>query len=126
MKKLCFVLALTMLVTCFAGCGFLKKETEVVAYIDETLSEDEARSLATQINMIENVAGVVFVSREEALEDFLASHEDETFQNISAEDLRHRFCITLADKSKAEETVKQIEEISGIADVQSVGDLLPH
>ena len=118
MKKLGLVLAIVLLATCFAGCGFLKRETQVIAYIDETLPEAEARSLSAQINTIENVTEVVFVSREEALETFRETYKDEAFQSVTAEDLRHRFHITLADESKVEETIKAIEAIAGIAEAQ--------
>ena len=69
----------------------LNKTNEILVYIDSALPDAEARSVGTQINRIENVQNSVFVSREEALEDFVAEHqEDSAFSGVEATDLRHR------------------------------------
>ena len=49
----------------------LDKTNEIMVYIDETLSDAEARSVGTKINTIENVQQANFVSREEALKNFV-------------------------------------------------------
>ena len=87
----------------------LNKTNEIMAYVDSELSDAEARSVGTRINTIPNILEAKFVSREEALEKFIADHqEDEAFVGVEAEDLRHRFVITLEDNSLMEETVKQV------------------
>ena len=49
----------------------LNRTSEVLVYIDEKLPEAEARQITTEINRIENVWQATFVSREEALEEFI-------------------------------------------------------
>ena len=49
----------------------LEKDNEVLVYIDETYSEAEAKSVGSQINMITNVFNAKFVSREQALVEFI-------------------------------------------------------
>ena len=44
----------------------LQQENAIVAFVDETLEESEARALQTQIESTENVADCTFVSRTEA------------------------------------------------------------
>ena len=45
----------------------LNKTNEVLVFIDESLTEAEAKSVGTKINVIENVLQATFIPREEAL-----------------------------------------------------------
>ena len=102
----------------------LNKTNEILVYIDSELPDAEARSVGTQINRIENVQNAVFVSREEALEDFVADHQgDEAFSGVDAADLRHRYVVTLMDNSQMKETVKALEGISGVAKINAAYEL---
>ena len=102
----------------------LNKTNEILVYIDTELSDAEARSVGTQINRIENVQNAVFVSREEALEKFVADHqEDEAFSGVDASDLRHRYVVTLADNELMEQTVSTLEGISGVAKINAAFEL---
>ena len=51
--------------------GDLEKENEFLAYVDDSYSEEEARALQSQIEAVPNVSQVTFVSKEEALNQFL-------------------------------------------------------
>lgn len=102
----------------------LNQTNEVMAYIDSSLSEAEAKSIGTKINMIDNVLQSTFVPREEALERFVKDHnEDEAFSGLDASDLRHRFVITLEDNSRIKETTAQIESIPGVAKIRAEYEL---
>ena len=102
----------------------LNKTNEVLVYIDETLPEAEAKQVGTKINLVENVLQAVFVSREQALDDFVADHQDDTaFSGVEAQDLRHRFVVTLEDNARMEETVNQIQLIEGVANINAPYEL---
>ena len=102
----------------------LNRTNEILVYIDSELPDAEAKSVGTQINQIPNVLNSVFVSRDEALEDFVADHqEDEAFSGVEASDLRHRFVVTLVDNTLMEETVNSIEGISGVAKINAAYEL---
>ena len=102
----------------------LNKTNEIVAYVDIELSDAEARSVGTQLNKIENVQNAVFVSRETALEDFVAEHQgDAAFSGVEAEDLRHRYRITLMDNNQIEETAKLVRNTAGVADINASFEL---
>ncbi|MBR4863537.1 MAG: permease-like cell division protein FtsX [Oscillospiraceae bacterium] len=102
----------------------LNKTNEILVYIDAELPDADARSVGTQINRIENVQNSVFVSREEALEAFVAEHQgDSAFSGVEATDLRHRYVVTLMDNTKMAETVVDIEEISGVANISAAYEL---
>ena len=83
----------------------LNKTSEILVLIDSELSDAEARSIGTKINMLDNVLQSNFVSREEALEDFKEDHNgDSAFDGVIPEDLRHRFVVTLEDNTLMEQT----------------------
>ena len=96
----------------------LEQENEFLAYIDENLTEEEARALQTQIEQVPNVSSVTFVSREEAREDFLEEMDDSDVLDDLPEDvLRHRYSIHVVDIQQLQQTVEQVKEISGVAKV---------
>ncbi len=95
----------------------LNQTNEIMAYVDESLSEAEARSVGTKINMIENVLQADYISREEALQSFVEEHKDEesSFAGLDSSDLRHRFRVVLEDNRLIEETDDAIQAIPGVA-----------
>ena len=102
----------------------LNKTNEILVYVDSSLSDAEARSVGTRINKLDNVLNSRFVSREEALANFVADHEgDEAFTGVDASDLRHRFVVTLEDNTMIEQTGNQLKEVSGVADIRAEYEL---
>ena len=102
----------------------LNKTNEVLVYIDESLSDAEAKSVGTKLNGIANVHQIRFVSREEALTNFRADHqEDEAFDGVQAEDLRHRFVVVLEDNELMEQTDTEIKKIPGVAKTNAAYEL---
>ena len=94
----------------------LNQTSEILVYIDSDLSDAEARSIGTKINMLDNVLQATFVSREEALEDFIADHNgDSAFSGVQASDLRHRYVVSLEDNTKMEQTDAQLQQLPGVA-----------
>ena len=74
--------------------------------------------------MMDNVFKSTFISREEALEDFIADHEgDPAFSGVQAEDLRHRFVVSLEDNTMMRETDAQLRVIPGVADTSAAYEL---
>ena len=102
----------------------LNQTNEVLAYVDSGLTEAEAKSIGTKINMIDNVLQADFISREEALQKFIEDHqEDEAFSGVEAEDLHHRFRIILEDNVYIEETAAQIDALDGVVKVRAEYEL---
>ena len=94
----------------------LNQTNEILAYVDETLTEAEAKSIGTKINMIDNVLRADFIPREQALAKFIADHQDEeeSFSGLDATDLRHRFRVVLEDNHLIKETDEAIKAIPGV------------
>ena len=102
----------------------LNRTNEVVVYVDSELSDADAGSIGTKINIIENVLRAKPVTREEALEDFLADHQgDDAFAGVEASDLRFRYVVTLEDNRLMKETVAELEAIPGVAKISAPYEL---
>lgn len=102
----------------------LNQTSEILVYVDSSLTDAEAKSIGTKINMLDNVLKATFVSREEALQDFIADHEgDSAFSGVQAQDLRHRFVVSLEDNSLMQETDTQLKGIPGVAKTNAAYEL---
>ena len=102
----------------------LNQTSEILVLVDSELSDAEARSIGTKINTLDNILQSTFVSREEALEDFIDDHEgDSAFSGVQAEDLRHRFIVTLEDNTRMSETDAQLKQIPGVAKTDAAYEL---
>ena len=102
----------------------LNQTSEILVYIDADLSDAEARSIGTKINLLDNVLQATFVSREEALKDFIADHDgDSAFSGVQASDLRHRYVVTLEDNTKLKETDAQLKQLPGVAKTNAAYEL---
>ena len=102
----------------------LNKTNEVVAYVDEVLTDAEARSIGSQFTVIDNIYQAVYVTRDQALEKFVADHDgDQAFDGLDASYLRHRYEVTLKDNALMKDTVKQLEQIDGIIKVNAPYEL---
>ena len=102
----------------------LNRTNEVLVYIDEALPFAQAQTIETKIRQIDNVYQADLVSREEALEDFIADHGgDPAFSGVEAADLRHRVVVGLEDNSLMEQTVGEIQLIAGVAKINASYEL---
>ncbi len=122
----CITVACLLIVGSFASIMYnvnliverLDQTNQVIAYIDEELSEAEARSITTHINLIDNVLRTEFKTREEALADFIANNGgEEVFEGLEATTFRHRIVVVLEDNSQMRETVAVLREVPGVAEI---------
>ena len=97
----------------------LEDETEVVAFIDESLTEEEARAVEPLIEAVPNVSGADFMSRAEAMENFQEDYDEDLFDSLDETVFRHRYIIHLTDISLMEQTKPLIEAVDGVADVNA-------
>ena len=72
----------------------VESENEILAFIDDTYTEEQAKALQSKLEAVDNVASATFISREEAMETFISEHPDEEyFQDLDPNILRDRFAI---------------------------------
>ena len=96
----------------------LEKDNEVLVYIDETYSEAEAKSVGSQINMITNVFNAKFVSREQALVEFIEEQQDEElFAGLESSTFRDRYVISLVNNKMMRQTCEDLAKIEGVEDI---------
>ena len=97
----------------------MQSQNRVIAYVDEALSEDEARALESKVSAVKNIETCEFVTREEAMTSFESDYDADLFENIDSSVFRHRYVLSLADLSLMQETKADLEHIKGIADVRA-------
>ena len=102
----------------------LNKTSEILVYVDSAMSDAEARSIGTKINTLNNILKATYISREDALEDFVEDHEgDSAFSGVQAQDLRHRYVVVLEDNTRMKQTDNQLKQIPGVAKTSAAYEL---
>ncbi len=99
----------------------IQSETEVLVFVDERFSENEARAIKPQIDALSNVAESTFVTKDEALEEFSRNVDAEYSETISTlkgkNPLRDRYVVRLRSIEELDQTVTLLEETKGVARV---------
>ncbi|MBP1736702.1 MAG: Cell division protein FtsX [Oscillospiraceae bacterium] len=100
--------------------GLLEDKNEFLAYIDESLDDDVARGLQSDIEAVDNVRSVTFISRTEAKESYIADKEDSAlYEDLPDTVFRNRFSVQVDDIEQMETTIDQVEQVSGIVKVSA-------
>ena len=95
----------------------MESTNQMLAFVDESLTEEEARALEDDLLAVPNVLAVTFISNAQAAEEFRARYEDEElFQGLPDDNFRHRFAIELVDIGYMSETREAIEAVPGIGE----------
>ena len=102
----------------------LEAENQFTAYIEDTLTQDQARGLQDDIEAIPNVARAEFVTKEEAQEDFEADYEgNPLFEGLPSDVYRDRFHIYLDDISQLAQTEAAVGQVAGVAWTKSAPEI---
>ena len=102
----------------------VESENEILAFIDDTYTEEQAKALQSKLEAVDNVASATFISREEAMETFISEHPDEEyFQDLDPNILRDRFAIKVKDLRKQSETVEKIRNVEGVGGISAYAEL---
>jgi Cell division protein len=125
---ICVILACLLIMGSFALValnvnhiiGGLEDQVSLLCFVDEVWTEEEARSLETQLMAIDNVSSVTFVTRAEALEQYLSQLEySKLFDEVEPDILRDRYLVYLKDISIMADTQMQLKDVPGIARVNA-------
>lgn len=122
---ICITVACLVIINSFAlisynldiTVGEVQKELRIVVCIDESYTEAESKSVGSDINMLPNVANAEFVSRQQALDDFIGDSDASLFEGLEADAMRDQFIVTLVDNFLVAETKAELENINGVGDV---------
>lgn len=97
----------------------LEQDSEILAFVDEDLSTEEAESIGIRLEALDNIKSVEFVTREQALENWIGQYgedEQDMFSDLTPSVFRNRYKIYLEDISRMGESKREIEAVSGIAE----------
>lgn len=98
----------------------LEDENEMLAFVDENLTDEQAMALKSDLEAVHNVSSVVFVSRDSAFESFKASYNNTSlFDGLTSQILRHRYVVYLKDISLMAQTQEAVKNVPGIARVNA-------
>ena len=102
----------------------LNQTHTVMVYVDETLSDDEARSVGTDINMLQNIERAEYISREDAMEKYAQQHSDTgVFEGVDVETFRHRYQVFLTENRLLEQSKKDILNVPGVVKVRAAEEV---
>ena len=108
----------------------LEGKSEIVIYIDEQVSREDAQALKSKIKAIDNIKTADFVTKEQLFEDYLESLGEDAYVMEELRDdnpLRDSYQITMKDVSLHKETVDALEDLDDVAassSMQEVSDRL--
>ena len=97
----------------------LEADNAFLAFIDEELSVEEAKAIEQQLGQVENISNVTFVTREEAMDNFLKDKQESLFQDVPTEVFRHRYRINVEDLELMGGTVEEVEAVTGVVKVRA-------
>lgn len=98
----------------------LQQENAVLAFVDEALTEEEARALQPKLEGLTGVADCTFVSREEARDTYVEQYdEDDLYEDLEAEIFRHRYVIHMSDLELMAQLTAELEQVEGVAKIRA-------
>ncbi len=97
----------------------LEDQNEIVVFVDEKLSEDEAKNVCEAICKIDNVSSVDFVTREDAMESFMNKYDSSFREGIDETVFRHRCVVHLTDIALMAQSKADLEATPGVAKVNA-------
>lgn len=97
----------------------LEDQNQIVAFVDENYTKEEAMALETALEDLPNVADAAFISRDDAMVSFKEEYKDSTLllEDLESDVLRDRFVIYLEDIKLMKDTRDDLTSVEGIAEV---------
>ncbi len=99
---------------------------EIVVFVDESKDDEAVSEIGAKIRALDNVAEVIFISNEQALEEEKEKYAEYSglYELVEGDNpLRDSFVIKYIDNAKASTTAYQVGQIDGIAKVNHRQDL---
>ena len=101
--------------------GDLESENEMVAYIDDSLTQEQARALQSTLAAVDNVSQLTFVAKEAALEDFKSKRQEiaDVLNDLPNDAFQDRYRVHVVDIEKMAQTKEALEAVEGVSDVRA-------
>lgn len=107
--------------------GDMERDTEFLAYVDETLSEEEIAALGERLRQLPNVASVEFATKEEAktayVNKYANSGNADLFAELPDNAFRDRYLIRVVDIEQFAQTVQAVRNTQGVGGDQAAPEI---
>ena len=97
----------------------LEAQNEIVAFVDDTYTTEDAKKVGDRLLQVDNVADVDFISRSEAMNTFKKDYEQGLFDEIDETVFRDRYVVHVQDIELTAQTRDKLESVEGIAKVNA-------
>lgn len=95
----------------------LESEYEILAFVDDSFSDAQAKAVGRAIEQLDNVSRVEFITREEAMAKFEERSLDTYMRaNIKPEMFRDRYAVFVKDLNLVQQTAREVEAIEGVGE----------
>lgn len=102
----------------------LESENEILAYVDDSYTEAQARALQATLEKLPNVTSATYISKEEAMQSFQEQYPDEQmFENLNPDIFRDRYAVHISDLEQVSATVTELSGVNGIAKVNAYEEI---
>lgn len=105
-------------------------ETRVVVYLEDGLTDTQISEYGKKLAQIDNIVkdGIVFESKEQALENYKKTYSGEEYDDINAsldaDIFRNSYIFEVEDLSKFDQTVYEVGKIEGGAEINERRDIV--
>ncbi len=101
--------------------GDLENENEMVVYIDDSLTQDQARALQPNLAQVDNVSQLTFVTKEAAVTDFKAKRQEiaDVLNDLPSDAFQDRYRVHVVDIERMAQTKAALEQVEGVSEVQA-------
>jgi len=111
-----------------ASLSFVEQKVEVVAYVEQTATDDQVQTLISDTKAMPEVASVEFVSREQALERFRATQaaqgREDLTQYLESNPLYASINVKLTDPSDLETVTSALDKDPVVRNVLNITALV--
>lgn len=105
----------------------MQQQNEVVIFIEETATQEQITELGTQLENMQNISGITFVTKQEALEEYKSMFKDQSalFVNLEQNNpLRDSYHIKIADLELYSQTISEIEGMDHVGYIRGSSTLV--
>ncbi len=119
----CVGIFLLLYVNLRSAAGWLQDDIKIMVYLEDRVTRDGASELEAKLKADRMVAGVVFISKEQALSEFRAEFPSDAhlLEGLGENPLPASFVVTLASGFRSSASVKswaeRVRTIAGVAKV---------
>nr|WP_326172532.1 permease-like cell division protein FtsX [uncultured Oscillibacter sp.] len=102
----------------------LEQENEILAFVEEDYTPTQSRGVQRDLEAVPNVVSATYISKGQAMDTFAEKYAgDPLFQNLDPEILRDRYVIKIQDLALQSQTVEQLRQVEGVANVNGYEEL---